>query len=156
MAITSAFCTSFKEELLAMTPHTASDTYRLVLIRNGHTGTYGAATTNVGTPGTGAPSSSNLGTDAVSVSGDYNSVNGITLAGFSVTLDGTTAILSFTDPAPLTGTTISADGCIIYNSTRSNRALAVYAFPSAPRVSTGGDFDIQFPAVSALLGLIRI
>lgn len=27
MTITTAFCNSFKSELLAMTPHTAADTY---------------------------------------------------------------------------------------------------------------------------------
>lgn len=156
MAITNAICNSFKQELMAMTPHTAADTYKLVLIKNGHTGTYNKSTTNVGTPGTGTPSSSNLGTDAVAVSGDYNSVNGITLAGFAASLDTDTAILTFTDPSALTGTTISADGCIIYNSSRSNRAVAVYAFSGAPIVSTGGNFDINLPAAAAATGLIRI
>jgi len=156
MAITSAFCSSFKQELLAMTPHTAADTYKFVLIKTGHAGTYGADTTNVGTPGSGAPSTSNLGTDAVAVSGDYNSVNGITLAGFAASLDTTTGVLTFTDPSALTGTMISADGLIIYNSSRSNRACAVYAFPGAPITSTGGNFDVNLPAATAAAGLIRI
>lgn len=155
MAITTAVCNSFKTELLAMTPNTAADVYKLVLIKAGHAGTYGAGTTAVGTPGSGAPSTSNLGTDAVAISGDYSSVNGITLAGFAASLDGSTAILTFTDPAALTGTTISADGAIVYNSSRANRACGVFAFASTV-TSTAGNFDINLPAAAAATALIRL
>lgn len=147
-------CNSFKTELLAMTPHTAADVYKLVLIKAGHTGTYGKATTNVGTPGTGTPSTSNLGTDAVAASGGYT-VDGITLAGFTVSLDTDTAILTFTDPSALTSVTASADGAIIYNSSRSNRAAAVFAFGSTV-TSTAGSFDVNLPAAAAATALIRI
>ena len=155
MTITTAMCSSFKQELLAMTPHTAADTYKLVLIKAGHTGTYGASTTAVGTPGTGSPSASNLGTDAVAASGGYISVDGITLSGFTVSLDSGTAVLTFSDPAALSGVTASADGAIIYNSSRSNRAVAVLSFGSTV-TSTAGAFDINLPAATAAAGLIRI
>ena len=156
MAITTAFANSFKAELMAMTPHTAADTYKLVLIKTGHTGTYNKSTTAVGTPGTGTPSASNLGTDAVAASGGYSSVDGITLAGFAASLDGDTAILTFTDPGALSTVTASADGCIVYNSSRSNKVLAVYAFASAPVASTAGSFDINLPAAAAATAVLRI
>ena len=156
MAITTAFCNSFKTELLAMTPHTAADTFKLVLIKAGHAGTYGAGTTNVGTPGTGSPTTSNLGTDAQATSGTYSSVDGVTLASFAASLDGSTAILTFTDPSAFTGATLSADGCIIYNSSRSNRACAVYAFAGAPVSSSAGSFDVNLPAAAAATALICI
>lgn len=155
MAITTAMCNSFKQELLAMTPHTAADTYKLVLIKSGHAGTYGASTTNVGTPGSGSPSTSNLGTDAVATSGTYSSVDGVTLAGFAASLDTSTGILTFTDPSAFTSATISADGCVIYNSSRSNRAVAVFSF-GATISSTAGSFDVNLPAAAAATGLIRI
>lgn len=155
MAITTAMCNSFKSELLAMTPHTAADSYFVVLIKAGHAGTYGASTTNVGTPGTGTPSSSNLGTDAVTASGDYASVNGMALAGFAASLDGSTGILTFTDPAAWTGTTISADGAIVYNSSRSNRTCGVFAFASTV-TSTAGDFNLNLPAAAAATALLRV
>lgn len=154
MAITTAFCNSFKQELLAMSPHTAADTYKLVLIKAGHTGTYGKATTAVGTPGTGSPSASNVGTDAVAASGDYP-LAGISLAGFTVALDGDTATLTFTDPGALANVTASAEGAIIYNSSRSNKACAVLAFGSTI-TSTNGPFDISLPAAAAATALIRI
>lgn len=154
-SITTAVCNSFKTELLAMTPHTAANTYKLVLIKAGYTGTYGKGTTNVGTPGASAPSTSNLGTDAHATSGDYSSVNGITLSGFAVALDTDTATLDFADPAVLTGTTISADGAIIYNSSQSNKAVAVYNF-GGTITSTAGNYTITFPAATAAAATVRI
>jgi hypothetical protein len=155
MAITTAMATTFRQELASMTPHTAADTYKLVLIADGHSGTYGAGTTNVGTPGSSAPSSSNLGTDAVPTSGSYD-VDGITLAGFAVTVDAGVAIISFTAPTTLDPVDIAADGCLIYNSTRGGRVLGVYAFADAPRIATGGPFAFTFPAAAAATGLLRI
>lgn len=156
MTITTAMADSFKAELAAMTPHTAADTYKYVLIKTGHAGTYSRLTTNVGTPGTGTPSTSNLGTDAVATSGDYNSVDGMTLSGFAASLNGGEGIITFTDPAGLDGTTISADGLIVYNATRGNRVCGVYAFAGAPIVSTAGPFNVGLPAAAAGTALLRI
>ena len=155
MAITSAMCNSFKQDLLGMATHVSTDVFKIVLIKGGHAGTYSKATTAVGTPGTSAPSTSNLGTDAVTASGDYNSVNGMTLATLAASLDTDTGVLTFADPAAWTGTTISADGAIIYNSTKSNKAVAVFSFGGTV-TSTAGNFDLNLPAVSAAAGLIRI
>lgn len=155
MAVTTAMCNSFKTELLAMTPHTAADSYFVVLIKSGHAGTYGAGITNVGTPGTGTPTTANLGTDAVAASGGYSSVNGMALSGFAASLDTSTGMLTFTDPAAWTAATISADGAIIYNSSRTNKALAVYSFGGTVAV-TAGSFDLNLPAVAAATALIRI
>jgi hypothetical protein len=154
MAITSAICNSFKQEVLAMTPHTAADTYKIALIKNGHSGTYGAGTLNAGTPGTGAPTTSNLGTDECPASGTY-AAGGITLATFAVSLDTNTVILDFADPTAPTGATLSADGAIIYNSSRTNKAVAVFSFAGAPISSTNGTFTITLPAATAAAGLIR-
>jgi hypothetical protein len=155
MTIATALCNSFKTELLAMTPHTAADSYFVVLVKSGHSGIYGAGTTSVGTPGTGTPTASNLGTDAVAASGGYTSVNGVVLAGFAALLDTSTGILTFTDPAAWAAATISADGCIIYNSSRSNKALATYSFGGTVS-STAGNFDVNLPAAVAATALIRI
>ena len=152
--MTSAVCNSYKQELLQGI-HEAADVYRFVLIRSAGTGTYNASTTNVGTPGTGSPTTSNVGTDEVATSGTYTA-GGTTLSGYSVTLQGSTAVLDFTAPAAFTGATISADGLVIYNSSQSNRAVAVYAFAGSPIVSTNGTFTITMPAVGASTSLIRI
>lgn len=153
MALTSCVSPTFKQALLAMTPHQAGDTYKLVLIKAGHTGTYDTTMTAGGTPGTGAPSSTNIGTDEVSASGSYSS-GGITLSGFSATLQGTTGCLDFTIPA-VTGATISAVGGVIVNSTRSNAIVGIYDFGGTV-TSTNSTFTVTAPAVGATTSMIRI
>jgi hypothetical protein len=156
MAITTAVCNSFKTELLAMTPHAAGNTYKLVLIKTGHSGTYNKSCTSAGVPGTGAPSTSNVGTDACAASGTY-AVAGFTLSGFAAALDTDTATLDFADPAAATGTTISADGCMIYNDTAAGKnSLSCHAFAGAPIISTAGNFTVTLPAATAAAATIRI
>jgi hypothetical protein len=45
---------------------------------------------------------------------------------------------------------------MIYNSSRSNRAVAVFAFSGAPIISTAGNFTVTLPAAAAATALIRI
>lgn len=153
MALTTCVSPTFKAALLAMTPHTASDTYKMVLIKSGHAGTYDTTLTAGGTPGTSAPSTSNIGTDEITPSGSYSS-GGITLTGFSATLQGTTGCLDFTVP-DVTGATISAVGGVIVNATRSNAVVGIYDF-GGTITSTAGTFSITEPAVGATTSMIRI
>ena len=70
------------------------------------------------------------------------------------TSSGTTG---FTDFADLTfnTATITARGCLIYNSSQSNKAVASIDF-GGDKTSTAGDFTIQFPAAAASTAIIRI
>ena len=152
MANTTAICNTYKQEVLQGL-HLAANTYKIALIKAGATGTYGAATTNAGTPGTGAPSTANLGTDEVAASGSYPT-GGLTLAGFSATLQTSTGCLDFTT-ASATTATISATGALIYNSSVTNRSLAVFDFGGTV-TSTAGTFTLTMPTVGAGTSLIRI
>lgn len=138
MTITAALCNSFKQELLAMTPHAAGDTYKLALYTS--TATLNKSTT--------AYSATN------EVSGAGYTAGGITLTGFAVSLDTDTAILDFAD-ASLSNATITAAGGLIYNSTQANKAVAVVSF-GGDVTSTAGTFNIPMPAPAAATGLIRI
>ena len=140
MAITAAVCNSFKQELLAMTPHTAADVFKLALYTS-------AATLSKSTTAYSA-------TNEVAASGSY-SAGGITLVGFSATLDTDTAILDWTTDPTATTATITARGGLIYNSSRSNKAVAVIDF-GADITSTAGTFTVAFPAATAAAGLVRI
>ena len=158
MAVTTAVCNQFKADLLGMAVHAAGNTYKLVLVKNGHAGTYGSGTISVGATvdGSGSPTTTLLGTDAVTASGTYG-VTGFTLTGFSATLQTATGCLDFTMAAAATGTTISASGAILYNSTQATgKSLACYAFAGAPIVSTGGNFTVTAPAVGASTSMIQI
>jgi len=69
-------------------------------------------------------------------------------------LSGTTAIADFTDLSYLTAT-ISAMGALIYNSSKSNKSIAVLDF-STVKTSTACTFTIQFPNYTDTLAIIRL
>jgi hypothetical protein len=140
VAITAAVCNSFKQELLAMTPHTAADVYKLALYTS-------AATLSKATTVYSA-------TNEVANSGSY-AAGGITLVGFTVTLDTDTAILDWTTDPTATTFTGTARGGLIHNSSRSNKAVAVLDF-GADITATAGTFTVTFPAATAAAGLVRI
>lgn len=153
MAITTAFTLSAKQEILNGI-HLSAHTYKIALIKTGHSGTYNKNTTGAGTPGTGSPTTSNLGTDEVSASGTY-SAGGVTLSGRTVSISTDTAYLDFSNMTQLTGFTGSADGCMIYNDSVAGKpVLYVGAFSNAPVAATAGTFDVTIPTSG--LGIIEI
>lgn len=144
MAITTAMCTSFKSELLGGIHDLDTHTLKLALIKASPSGTYGAATTNY----------SNVTGASDEASGSGYSAGGQNLDGAAISVSGTTAIVDFTDEV-FASATISADGCIIYNSSASNKAICVIDF-GGTKTSTNGDFTIQFPTADASNAIIRI
>ena len=144
MAITTAMCTSFKSELLGGTHDLDTHTLKLALIKASPSGTYGAATTNY----------SDVTGNSDEATGTGYSAGGQNLDGATISVSGTTAIVDFTDEV-FTSATVSADGCIIYNSSASNKAICVIDF-GGTKTSTNGDFTIQFPAADASNAIIRI
>lgn len=138
MAITAALCNSFKRELLAMSPHTAADVYKIALFTSA--ATLSKATTAYAATG--------------EVSGTGYTAGGQTLAGFSATLDSDTAILDWTTDPTWANASITARGALIYNSTRGGAAVAVLDF-GADVSSTNASFTVQLPVPTAAAGLIR-
>ena len=51
--------------------------------------------------------------------------------------------------------TITARGALIYNSSKSNKAVAVLDF-GTDKTSTAGNFTVQFPTADASLAIVRI
>ena len=139
MSTSAALCNSFKQEILAMTPHTAADVYKIALY------TDAAATLS---------KSTTAYTATGEVSGAGYTAGGMALSGFSVTLDGDTAILDWTTDPVWATATITADTALIYNSSRANKAVAVVKFTSAS--STAAAFTVQLPAAAAATGIVRI
>ena len=141
MAITQAMCTSFKKEILEGVHNfllSGGDTFKIALFTS--SATLSATTT--------AYSATN------EVSGAGYSAGGNTLTRIDPATSGTTA---FTDFANTTwsSATITARGAVIYNSTDSDKAVAVLDFGSDKSSSTG-DFTIQFPTADASSAIIRI
>ena len=144
MAITTAMCNSFKQELLGGVHDLDTDVLKLALIKTSMVGTYGAATTNY---------SDVTGNTDEAVGTNYTA-GGQALGGATITLDGSTAIVDFTDEV-FGNVTISTAGCIIYNSTQGNKAVAVIDFGGTVS-ATAGDLTIEFPAAAAATAVIRI
>ena len=144
MAITTAMCNSFKQELLKGEHDLDNHTLKVALIKASESGTYGAATTNY----------SDLTGNSDEASGAGYSAGGQTLDSPTVSLTGAVAYVDFADEV-FSNATISADGAIIYNSSASNKAIAVFDFGGTV-TSTSGDFTIVFPTNDASSAVIRI
>jgi hypothetical protein len=147
MAISQAMCTSFKVELLngihafgttVVRGATTADTFYLALYTS--SATLDATTTAY--------------TVTNEVSGTGYSAGGQALTTVAPTSSGTTAFLDFDDETWTTAT-ITARGALIYNSTQSNKAVAVLDF-GGDKTSTAGDFTVVFPTADASNAIIRI
>ena len=150
MANSQAMCTSFKVEILGGvhaigTPPTrgttAKDTFKAALFED--TVSLGAATTAYSSSG--------------EVSGAGYSTGGITVSNATdPASSGTTAY--WTPSASLTYSNVTLttpfDAVLIYNSTQSDKAVAVYTFGS--QTVTSGTFILTMPTNDATTGLLRI
>ena len=138
MAITTAMCTSFKQELFEAEHDFTTDTFKIALYTN--VATLGASTT--------AYSTTN------EISGTGYTAGGETLTVVAPTTDGTSALVDFNEVA-ISNSTITARGALIYNSSKSNKAVAVYDFGS-DQSSTASTFTITMPTADATSGILRI
>lgn len=141
MAITTAMATSFKSELLQAVHNfllTGGDTFKCALYTS--SATLGASTT--------AYSATN------EVSGTGYTAGGATLTRVDPTTSGTTAYTDFADPS-WSSSTITANGCEIYNSTDSNKTVSTHAF-GGDVSSTSGTFTVQMPTPDASNAVLRL
>ena len=139
MAIAQAMCSSFKPELLGGIHDLDTDAIFIALYTS--SATLGAATTAY------------TATNEVATAGGYTA-GGIQLTSPVITLDGTTGICDFAD-ATWPAATITARGALIYNSSKSNKAIAVLDFGS-DKISTAGAFTVIMPAAAAATAIVRI
>jgi len=144
MAIASAICNSFKQEILVGTHNfTASSGNAFKIALYTSSASMGASTT--------AYSSSN---EISNSSGSAYSAGGKTITSVTPVLDGSTAVCDFADVS-WTSASFTANGCLIYNDTQSDKAVCVVAFGGDKTVSSG-TFTIQFPAAAASTAIVRI
>lgn len=142
MAITQAMCSSFKKELLTgvhLFQAAAGDAFK------------------------GALYTSAAALDATTTA--YSSTNevvgtGYTAGGFAFTnvdpsLSGTTAMATFSANPSWTGASFTTRGMLIYNTSKTNKAVAVLDFGGDQTVATG-TFTVNLPAVDATHALLRL
>jgi len=151
MAITSAICSSFKQELLEgkhdfQTSGSGGHSFKIALYTS--SATLGAATT--------AYSATN---EITNTAGSAYSAGGAALTNTGVGLTSTTAFTDFSDVS-YTSASFTANGALIYNTTTdggtgTTNAVAVIAFGS-DKTATNGTFTIQFPANDSSSAIIRL
>jgi hypothetical protein len=143
MAITQAIANSFKKELLEGQHEFqfGGDKFKLALYSS--SATLNSATTSFTT------------TSEVGNSGTYASGGGaLVQPNPSTSVASGVAIVDFNDLS-FTGATITARGALIYNTSATNKAVAVLDF-TADKVSTDGTFTIVFPAFTTAAAILRI
>lgn len=140
MAISQAMCTSFKVDLLAGTQDFDTDTFKVALYTS--SASLDAATTAYTTSG------------EVPSTGNYTAGGNTLTVSVTPTSTGTTAFISFANTTWV-ASTITARGALIYNSSKSNKAVAVLDFGS-DKISTDGDFTVNWPTADASNAIIRI
>jgi len=143
MAITQAIANSFKKELLEGQHEFqfGGDKFKLALYSS--SATLNSATTSFTT------------TSEVGNSGTYASGGGaLVQPNPSTSIASGVAIVTFGNLS-FTGATITARGALIYNTSATNKAVAVLDFTS-DKVSTDGTFTIIFPAFTTSAAILRI
>lgn len=138
MAITSAVCNSFKQELFGGVHDVDTDVIKMALYTS-------AATLDA---------TATAYTTSNEVVGAGYTAGGNTLTGATISLDGSVAIVDFSDTT-WSSATITARGAMIYNSSKSNKAIAVIDF-GADKTSTNGSFVVQMPVADASNSIVRI
>ena len=149
MAISSAICSSFKQELLQGKhdfDSSGGDTVKIALYDSD--ANLGAATTDYSTS-----------EEITNTAGSAYSAGGATLTNTGVGLTSTTAFTDFSDVS-YTSASFTANGALIYNTqtdggSGTTDAVAVIAFGS-DKTATNGTFTIQFPANDSSNAIIRL
>lgn len=148
-------CTSFMGELMTATHNfgtaptrgtSATDTFKAALYLS--SATYNAATTAYSATG--------------EVSGTGYSAGGVTVTAATpptaTNSSATAGVAFFTPSASITYTTVTLttafNAVLIYNSTQSNKAVAVYTF--GDQTITAGTFTLTMPANTTSTALIRL
>ena len=155
MSNTQSMCTSFMEELLTGTHNFgtapirasgAADTFKAALYEA--TATYNASTTAYSVTG--------------EVSGVGYSAGGVTVTNAtppaSTNSSATAGVAYWTASASIvyTGVTLTTafDTMLLYNSTQSNKAVAVFTFGS--QTITSGNFTLTMPTNNTTNALLRL
>jgi hypothetical protein len=134
MSIVQTQTTSFKKELYQAVHNLSTDTLKIALYTA--SANLNAATTVYST--------------ANEVSGGGYTAGGIVLTGVTINSDGYTAYVNFSNAA--FSAAVTARCALIYNTSKSNKAIAVLDFGSD---KTSTSFLITMPANTATTALIR-
>ncbi len=136
MALAQTLCSSFKQESWLGVHDLDTDVLKMALYTSA--ASLGADTTAYTLTG--------------ESSGTGYTAGGEILTNVQVLLSGTTAYVTFDNPT-WTGANFVARGALIYNTSKSNKAIAVLDFGADK--TAGATFTVQLPAATASTALLR-
>ena len=142
MAITQAVPNTFKQQLLQGGHNFTAATgnvFKLALYTSA--ATLSSATTIY------------TSTNEVANTGQYVTGGGV-LTNVSPLVSSGVAFIDFADIS-FTGVTLTAAGALIYNTSATNKAVAVLSF-GGDKTATSGVFTIQFPAATTSAAILTI
>lgn len=140
LAITTAMCTSFKQELLQAVHNFSANGSNMRMALFDSTVTLDATTTVYAT--------------ANEVVGAGYTAGGKLLANTTTANAGTTAFVDF-DDLVWTASTFTTRGAQIFNNSAANRSVAVFDFGANVSV-TAGNLTVVFPTANATAAVLRI
>ena len=160
MTITSAIANSFKVEIL-QGGHNFNDssgaptgnTFKIALYSS-NSATLSKSTTAYTAPADATADPTNT-YEVTTTSSGYTGGGNTLVASADPVLSGDTACVKFADTTWGSSASFTARGCLIYNSSASNKAVCAINFGSDKTV-TSGTFTIQFPAQTAGNAIIQI
>lgn len=138
MAIQSALCTSFRQEILSGVHDVLNDDLRIALFD---------ADSGLNTQTTEYTTSNE-------VVGPGYDAGGLLLTGKNIVVDNDVVVLDFDDPQWFAAS-FTARVALVYNASKANRAIAVIDL-QFNRTGTGGAFTLVLPPPTSTAGLIRL
>jgi hypothetical protein len=136
MALVQTLCSSFKQESWLGIHDLDTDVLKMALYTSA--ASLGADTTAYTLTG--------------ETSGTGYTAGGEILTNVQVLLSGTTAYVTFDNPA-WPGSSFVTRGALIYNTSKADRAIAVLDFGADK--TAGPNFTVQLPAATATTALLR-
>lgn len=148
MAITQGICHSFKLECFKGTHNFSGDTFKMALYNA--SASMDLSTTAYTTTNEVSGSGYTAGGVAVAVASGFPQLNASAESGVS---SGTVAIVDFDDTV-FSNVSITTLGALIYNSSKSNKAVALIDFGN-PITLSAATLTIQYPSPTATKAIVR-
>ena len=145
MAITSAICNSFKQEILEAEHNFATsggNTFNLALYDS---------SADLSKSTTAYTSSEEI----TNTSGSAYSAKGNALTSVTPVLDSDTAVCDFANTS-WTSASFTARGCLIFNDSHASDASVCAIDFGGDKTVTSGTFTVEFPAAAASTAIIQI
>lgn len=137
--ITQCNTTSYKVDLLNAVHNFSTDTFKLALY-------YGTATLD---------DTTTAYTTSGEITGTGYTAGGVTVTATAPTSSNKVAYVDFSDAVWAGSTFTAVRGALLYNASKSNKAVAVLDF-GADKSTVNQPFTVQFPVATDALAIVRV